>query len=62
MKVLQQVTLCPACGECPEIRVVEREDGQREVQFDEGGCSLKLPAKAWNDLVARIRSGELKEV
>ena len=60
MQVLQSFVLCPDCGECPELTVVQTDDGRREVRLREDGREFTLSAKAWNDLVSRIRSEELK--
>jgi hypothetical protein len=62
MQVLQKFSLCPACGECPELAVVRTDDGRREVRLTEDGREFTLSAKAWNDLVARVRSGEVAPI
>ena len=52
-----KVTLCPACGACP---VVEITNGG--VIIGENENRVKLTHAEWNDLVARIRRGELSQV
>lgn len=49
-----RVTLCPACGECPEVAITAEQ-----VTIGEAGNIVQLTPAEWNDLVARIRSGEL---
>jgi hypothetical protein len=50
-----RVTLCPACGECPEVVITAER-----VTIGEAGNVVQLTPAQWNDLVARIRSGELR--
>jgi len=52
-----KVTLCPACTACP---VVEINDEGVTIGEDEN--TVKLTHAEWNDLVARIRRGQLSEV
>ena len=49
-----KVSLCPACGACPEVEV--RDD---EVRIGETGNLVVLTKAAWNELVDLIRSGRL---
>ena len=49
-----RVTLCPACGACPAVEITDEG-----VTIGEDGNRVKLTHAEWNDLVARIRSGEL---
>jgi sarcosine oxidase delta subunit len=56
MKTIK-VRLCPACGECPEVEITEGG-----VAIGEQANTVCLTHRQWNDLVARVRSGELKEV
>lgn len=54
---VKRVSLCPACGACPEVALdLKRE----EVQIGEPGHLVTLNREAWNTLVEKIRSGELK--
>jgi hypothetical protein len=57
MEPIKKVTLCPACGACPEIAVYDNE-----VQIGEKGNLIRLKKQEWNDLVRKIKSGELGEV
>jgi len=52
-----KVTLCPACTGCPSVEITE--DG---VSIGENENIVKLTHAEWNDLVIRIRRGELSEV
>jgi hypothetical protein len=52
-----KVTLCPDCGHCPSVEI----DG-KSVRIGEGSNIVILSHAAWNDLVARIRIGELKPI
>lgn len=49
--------LCPACGGCPEIAVYDEE-----VHIGEVNNLVKLKKSEWNELVKKIKTGELKEV
>ncbi len=52
-----KVTLCPACGACPAVEITDQG-----VTIGEGQNIVRLTHTEWNDLVARIRCGELPEV
>jgi hypothetical protein len=52
-----KVTLCPACSGCPAVEITERG-----VTIGENENTVKLTHAEWNDLVARVRRGELGEV
>jgi len=49
-----KVSLCPACGACPEVEVLEGE-----VRIGEAGNLTVLKKDEWNVLVELIRSGQL---
>jgi len=51
-----RMSLCPACGACPEVVVDASHD---EVRIGEDGNLVRLPKEAWNTLVEKIRAGEL---
>jgi len=54
-----RVSLCPACGACPEVVLdVERD----EARIGEEGNLVRLNKEAWKTLVEKIRSGELTEL
>jgi len=57
MEPIKKVMLCPACGGCPEIAVYDHE-----VHIGEEGNLVRLKKDEWNELVCKIKSGELKEV
>jgi hypothetical protein len=52
-----KVTLCPACSGCPSVEITEEG-----VTIGEAENTVKLTHAEWNDLIARVRSGELREV
>ncbi|PIQ84620.1 MAG: hypothetical protein COV75_01285 [Candidatus Omnitrophica bacterium CG11_big_fil_rev_8_21_14_0_20_63_9] len=56
MKEPIQVSLCPACGACPEVVVDVAKD---EVRIGEDGNLVRLNKEAWNALVEKIKAGEL---
>jgi hypothetical protein len=49
-----KVTLCPECGCCPAVEITD--DG---VCIGEEGNRAELTHDQWNDLVRRVRRGEL---
>jgi hypothetical protein len=52
-----KVTLCPACTGCPTVEITDES-----VSIGEKENTVKLSHAEWNDLVARVRRGELREV
>jgi hypothetical protein len=59
MEVAQKLSLCPACGACPEVEIL-REDGRAAaVRIGESGEKVTIPVGAWNTLVHYIREGVL---
>ena len=52
-----KVTLCPACTGCPAVEITDQG-----VTIGEKANVVKLTHSEWNDLVARVRRGELREV
>jgi hypothetical protein len=52
-----KVMLCPECGMCPVVEITEQG-----VTVGEGENTVRLTHAEWNDLVTRIRRGELSEV
>jgi hypothetical protein len=56
MKAIK-VMLCPACGDCPAVEITDDS-----VTIGEEANVVELTHAQWNDFVARIRGGELKEV
>jgi hypothetical protein len=56
MKQSIRVTLCQACGSCPEVVLDVAND---EVRIGEKGNLVRLTKEAWNTLVEKIQSGQL---
>lgn len=56
---IQRVKLCPACGACPEVVLdVARE----EVAIGEEGNLVRLSKEAWNTLIEKIQTGEVRKI
>jgi len=53
----RKVSLCPACGACPEVAVYDNE-----VWIGEEGNLARLNKEAWNQLVEEIQKGNLKKI
>jgi hypothetical protein len=56
MKQPIRISLCPACGACPEVILDVAKD---EVRIGEEHNLVRLTKAAWNALVEKIRKGEL---
>ena len=54
MKPIKKLSLCPDCSECPAVEVYEER-----VRIGEDENVVNLTRPQWNELVARIRGGEL---
>lgn len=52
-----KVSLCPACGACPEVEVIGEE-----VRIGEAGNLAVLRKEEWNVLVDLIQSGQLAKL
>jgi len=52
-----KVTLCPACGGCRSVEIDEDS-----VTIGEDRNTVRLTHAEWNDLVARVKRGELHAV
>ena len=59
MKEPIRVSLCPACGACPEVVIDIAKD---EVRIGEEGNLVRLTQEAWNTLVNKVKAGELTSV
>lgn len=59
MKEPIRVSLCPACGACPEVVLDVSKD---EVRIGEEGNLVRLTKEAWNTLVENIQSGALAKL
>lgn len=54
----QKVVLnCGVCGACPAVEITPEG-----VSIGEDDNTVRLTHAQWNDLVARVRAGELDEV
>jgi hypothetical protein len=52
-----KVTLCPECDHCPSVEIDDKS-----VRIGEEHNTVTLTHAEWNELVTRIRRGELKPV
>ena len=59
MKEPIRVSLCPACGACPEVVIDIAKD---EVRIGEESNFVRLAKEAWNTLVEKVQQGELTKV
>ena len=59
MKQPIRVSLCPACGSCPEVVLDVAKD---EVRIGEESNLVRLTKEAWNTLVEKIHAGELSKL
>jgi len=50
-------TLCPHCTLCPEVEITDRG-----VTIGEDANTVRLSHAEWNELVALIKRGDLREV
>ncbi len=62
MQVPQKVSLCPECGACPEVEVIQDADRTLTVRIGEGDEKIALSKSAWNCLVRYVREGVLGEL
>ncbi|MBI4227400.1 MAG: hypothetical protein HY600_03880 [Candidatus Omnitrophica bacterium] len=58
-EAVTRVNLCPACGACPEVVL---DATRQEIRIGEEGNLVTLNREAWNTLVEKIQSGELKKL
>ena len=54
-----RLSLCPACGACPEVVLDVAKD---EVRIGEEGNLVRLTKETWNTLVEKIQGGELAKL
>ena len=52
-----KMSLCPACGACPEVEVLGDQ-----VRIGEPGNQVTLRSAEWNVLVALVESGALRKI
>jgi hypothetical protein len=57
MKMTRVVLSCGVCGACPAVEI-----SREAVTIGEDDNTVRLTHAQWNDLVIRIRAGELDEV
>jgi len=50
-------TLCPLCTECPEVVITDQQ-----VTIGEDANMVRLSHAEWNELVALIKRGDLREI
>ena len=50
-------TLCPLCAECPEAVITDQQ-----VTIGEDANMVRLSHAEWNELVALIKRGDLREI
>lgn len=62
MELNKRLSLCPACGACPEVEILQREGGPTVVRIGEDHEKITLPKEAWNNLVRYVRDGILTEL
>lgn len=53
----EKVSLCSACGSCPEVEIYDNE-----VRIGEEGNMVTLRIEEWNALVEKIEKGELRKL
>lgn len=53
----EKVSLCSACGSCPEVLVYDDE-----VRIGEEGNMVRLTKEEWNALVEKIENGDLSKI
>lgn len=58
----EKFSLCPACGACPEVEILQHEGRPVAVRIGEGEDKITLPREAWNTLLRYAREGILKEL
>jgi hypothetical protein len=59
MEVQQKISLCPACGACPEVEILHEDGKPVAVRIGEGEERTTLPKEAWNTLIRYAREGIL---
>ena len=53
----KKFTLCPLCTECPEVVITDQQ-----VTIGEDANMVRLSHAEWNELVALIKRGDLREI
>jgi hypothetical protein len=57
LKLTRVVLSCGVCGDCPAVEI-----SPEAVTIGEDDNIVRLTHAQWNDLIARVRAGELGEV
>jgi hypothetical protein len=57
LKLTRVVLSCDVCGACPAVEI-----SPEAVTIGEEDNIVRLTHAQWNDLIARVRAGELGEV
>jgi len=52
-----KVSLCPNCTDCPSVEITDQG-----VIIGDDENTVKLTHDEWNELVARVKAGDLREV
>ena len=53
----KKFSLCPACTACPEVVITDEA-----VTIGEDANTVRLSHAEWNELVSRIKRGEVGEI
>jgi hypothetical protein len=53
----RRLTLCPICTACPEVVITDEG-----VTIGEDANTVRLSHAEWNELVALIKRGEVREI
>jgi hypothetical protein len=62
METTKKLSLCPACGACPEVEILQHEGQPVAVRIGEGREKITLPKEAWNTLLRYVKEGVLREL
>jgi hypothetical protein len=62
VETTKKLSLCPSCGACPEVEILQHEGQSMAVRIGEGDEKITLPKEAWNTLVRYVREGTLDEL
>jgi hypothetical protein len=51
VEMTEKLSLCPACGVCPEVEILQYEGRAVAVRIGEGDEKITIPKEAWNTLL-----------
>ena len=57
MEPIKFTPLCPLCTECPEVVITDQQ-----VTIGEDANMVRLSHAEWNELVALVKRGDLREI